>query len=754
MSENATTLSRRAFLLGSGATVGGLWLGLFGRRVRAVAASAPLPGLFPNAFLRIAPDGAVTILCARSEMGQGVRSALPMLIADELGASLDHVTIEQADGDARYGNQNTDGSSSVRGKLDELRRLGAVGRTLLVRAAATQWGVAPEECEARDHTITHSRSKRTLAFAAVVEAAAKLPVPKAKEVRLRPRSELPHLGKAAPHVDAKAMSMGAAHYGADIVLPGMLTAVIARPPSLFDSLASVDSAAALRVPGVKHVVELKSPSGAAGFSPLGGVAVVADNTWAALRGREALVIEWSRGANRDYDSAAYRQSLLATVRGECKPVRSTGDVAKALANATRVVSAEYTVPHLAQAPMEPPAAVASFADGKCEVWAPTQDPQTARNEIADALGIGADKVTVHVTFLGGGFGRKSKPDFIVEAALLSKRVGAPLRVQWTRRDDLAHGYYHTVSAQRFDVAIEGTANDATVVGWRHRTVFPPIRGTFVKLIKTPSAGELAQGASDLPFAVPSFRVEAGEAVGHARIGWMRSVCNIFHGYAVGSFVDELAIATKRDTKAMWLELLGPPRALTPKEAGGSLDNYGASLDEHPIDTGRLRNVIERVTEQSGFAAHTVKDGFAYGLAAHRSFLSYVAVVVKIAARPDGGWRLDEAWVSVDAGTILNRDRVVAQMEGAVVFGLSIFLHGAITMKDGIVEQQNFRDYRLARFSDAPRAIHVDIVASDKPAGGVGEPGVPPVAPAIGNAVFALRGERVRDLPYLRWKKPT
>ena len=743
MSASDSSWTRRSFLSAGASGAAGLWLGLFGSR-RVVASGHATTGLSTSAFLHIALNGTVEIFCARSEMGQGVRSALPLLIADELGADPLQVKILQADGNTRYGNQNTDGSSSVRGVFEELRRIGAVARTLLTTVAATQWQVPFEQCTSSGHAIVHATSGRTLPFSALVERAAQLPVPKSRDVRLRPRSELPHLGKSAPLIDAKAFVTGTAHYGADIRLPAMLIAVIERPPALFDEVESFDAQPALSVPGVKQLITLKGPKGAAGFQPLGGVAVVADNTWAAMRGRAALSVKWKGGPNRDYNSARYRESLLATVRSPCKVVRSSGDVDSAMKSAARILTAEYTMPHLAQAPMEPPAALVHIHDGKCEIWAPTQSPQTAQSEVAQALGIAVQDVLVHVTFLGGGFGRKSKPDFIVEAALIAQQLGAPVRVQWTRKDDLTSGYVHTASAQRLEA---GLSLDGKVVAWRHRTVFPTISSTFSKGANRPSNGELAQGATDLPLFIPNFCVEAGQAQGHTRIGWMRSVCNLFHAYAAGSFVDEIAAARATDPRDTWLELLGPPRLFTAKEAGTKLDNYGASLDEHPIDVGRLRRVIERVTEHSGFVGRKIKDGAAFGLAAHRSFLSYVAVVAKVKAKSDGGFRTEEVWISIDAGTVLNLDRVRAQMEGAVIFGLSLFLHGAITMKGGVVEQHNFRDYRLARIGEAPRQIHVDVVPSDAPPGGVGEPGVPPVAPAIGNALFALTGLRLRDLPY-------
>jgi isoquinoline 1-oxidoreductase beta subunit len=491
------------------------------------------------------------------------------------------------------------------------------------------------------------------------------------------------------------------------------------------------------------------PTAPVAFQPLGGVAVVADHTWAALRGRAALAVTWENGPNAGYDSASYRDQLLAAVRAPGEVVRQVGDVAAALAGAARVVEAEYLVPHLAHAPMEPPAAVARVDAGACEAWGPTQDPQAAQAEIAKALGIGKDKVTVHVTFLGGGFGRKSKPDFFVEAALLAKQVGAPVRVQWTREDEIRHGYYHTVSAQALAAGLDARGD---VVAWRHRLAYPSISATFQTGVTRPSAGELAQGIADLPLAAPNVRVETGEAPAHVRIGWMRSVCNVQQAFAVQSFVGELAAATGRDPRDMLLAVLGRDRVLTAAGQGVErLNNYGGDLGAHPIDVARLRGVIERATDAAGWERRGRGDGTALGLAAHRSFLTYVAVVAKVSRGAAGGVRVDEVWVAVDAGIVVNADRVRSQMEGAVVFGMSSAMHGAITMVHGATEQTNFRDYPIVRMGEAPRAIHVEVVASRKPPGGVGEPGVPPVAPAVANAAFALTGVRCRELPMARTK---
>lgn len=706
------------------------------------ASRTPAPGLAPNVFVHVALDGMVAITVHRSEMGQGIRSTLPVLIADELGADMARVKIVQAVGDEKYGDQNTDGSSSIRGVYEDTRRVGAVPRAMLIAAAAKRWGVKPDTCTARAHAVHHEPTKRTLSFADVVADAAKQKVPKPASVKLRPDADVTRA--FIPLLDAKAYVTGAAKYGADVVLPGMLTAVVARPPVVGGRVLRLDDAKALAVPGVKRVVQLPVPKKPYKFQPWGGVAVIAENTWAAMKGRLALDVEWAHGEHEVYDSDAYREDLRASVNRPGEVVRKVGDVEAALAGAARVVDAEYHVPHLPHAAMEPPAAVARVVDGRCEVWASTQNPQEARTEAARALGISEDEVTVHVTFLGGGFGRKSKADFVSEAVLLAKEAGAPVRVQWTRSDDLRHDYVNTVSTQKLTAGLDAQGK---VVAWRHRTAFPPIASTFDASKNRPSRSDLQQGVLDLALAVPNVQAEACEAAVHTRIGWLRSVYNIFHGFAIGSFVDELAHAKQVDALDAWREVLGPPRTMSLKDLGTpELRNYGASLAEHPVDVGRLLGVLERVAKNAGWSSRGQR---ALGIAAHRSFLAYTAVVASVVTGADGKPHVDEAWIVADVGRPVNVDRIRAQMEGAVVFGVSLALWGGVTMKRGAVVQASFRDHPIARIAQTPRRIHVDVVESTLPPCGVGEPGVPPVAPAIANGWFALTGERARSLPLAR-----
>lgn len=743
-------VTRRGFLTGLGAASAGLALGwrildAGDAAADAAQAAGTAAAVFaPNPFLQIGVDGIVTIICARSEMGQGIRSSLPIVLADELGADPARIRVVQGDADERYGDQNTDGSTSIRNFFEPMRQVAATARAMLIGAAAARWHVPAARLTAHDDAVHDPVTRKSLAFGALAAAAAGLPVP--KTAALRPQKELTHLGKELPLRDGADYVTGKAAYAADVRVPGMLTAVIARPPDVFGKVAKLDDHRARAVPGVRHVVTLPAAAPPAGTQPLGGVAVIADHTFAAMRGRAALDIDWEGGPNADYDSERYTDQLLAAVRAPGDTVRKVGDADHALASAARVIEAEYVVPHLTHAPMEPPAALAKIDGDRCEVWTCTQDPQGAQEEVAKALGLPKANVTVHVTFLGGGFGRKSIPDYVVEAALLARAAGAPVRVQWTREDEIRHGYYHTHSAQALAAGLDARGD---VVAWRHRIAFPSISATFAPDKTHPSLGELSQGVIDLPLAVPNVLFQTGAAPQHVRIGWMRSVNNVQHAFATQSFIAELAAATRRDPRDMLLAVLGPRRSLTPEDQGvEKLSNYGAPLTQHPIDVARFHRVIDRVTTAAGWdAAH--KAGRALGLAVHRSFLSYIAVVAQVGKGPRGELRVEEAWIAADAGTIVNADRVRAQLEGAFLFGMTTALHAAITVKHGAVEQRNFRDYPLTRIGEAPRRIHVDLVPSEGPPGGIGEPGVPPVAPAILNAVFALTGERVRTLPMLR-----
>ena len=746
------TTSRRDFLRNSAfAGAGGAFVLAFGGKpLRAMAARANdlehfTQAFQPSAWLYIYEDGSVTIISHRSEMGQGIRTTLPTVLADELGADWSRVKVVQGDGDVkRYGDQNTDGSASLRHQFSAMRQLGASARQMLEGAAAAQWNVPVSDVTARDHSVVHVSTGRTLGFGALALAAAKQPVPEKASLRLKSSKDFRYIGKHVPGVDLRDITTGRATYGQDVSLPGMRVAVIARPPVYGAIAGAVNDSAALKVSGVEHIIRLKGTPPPSGFSPLGGIAVVARNTYAAMKGRDMLQITWSGGdAHGGYDSVAYRAELMNAVRAPATVVRNEGDVDAALRSAAKVVRADYYAPHLAHAVMEPPAALANVRDGSCEIWACTQSPQDARDEVAKALGMPVDQVTVHVTLIGGGFGRKSKPDFIVEAALLSREIGAPVKVVWTREDEIRHGFYHTVCAQHLEAALDASGRPTA---WLHRTAFPAIGQTFGAPPNAPSSGELSMGITDMPFDVPNVRCESAGKPAHVRIGWFRSVSNVPHAFAVQSFVDELAHAAGRDPREYMLDLIGSPRHLTIATTGGvKVENYGDSLEQYPIDTARLSNVLRVATEKANWG-RTLPAGTGLGLAVHRSFLSYVAAVIEARVGADGTVHVPSVHIAVDCGLAANPDRIRAQMEGAVVMGMSLALFSEITFKDGKAVQGNFNDYRVVRMNESVHETHVHIVESDAPPGGVGEPGLPPIAPALCNAIFAATGKRIRELP--------
>src|SRR5579859_387924 len=493
--------------------------------------------LHPSVYVAVDTDGTTYIVAHRSEMGNGVRTALPRIVADELDADWARVKVVQAPGDEKYGDQDTDGSHSVVSFFVPLREAGATARLMLMRAAAQQWNVPAEECSTELHTVVHKASGKKLGYGELATAASKLDVPKKDELKLKPRSEWRYIGKPAASYDLRDLCTGKAKYGQDTRMDGMLYASVAHPPVLGSTVKSLDDSAVLKVAGVKQTATIDTFKPPVLFQALGGVAVLADNTWAAFQGKKKLQVEWETSSHSVFNSDPYKKELQETARKPGKVVREVGDVDSAFAKGGKIVEAEYYAPLLAHAAMEPPAALAVYRDGKVEAWAPTQSPVGARDAIAAAVGAKKEDVTVHVTLLGGAFGRKSFPDFAVEAAVLSKKIGKPVKVVWSREDDIKFDTYHSVSAMYMKAAL---AADGKPTAWLQRTVFPPIGSTFDAKAVYSDAGELGLGFSDLPFAIPNHRSENGPATAHVRIGWFRSVANIYHAFAIQSFADELA----------------------------------------------------------------------------------------------------------------------------------------------------------------------------------------------------------------------
>ncbi len=706
----------------------------------------------PHVYVAIDPSGLVTIITNRSEMGTGVRTSLPMIVADEMEADWSRVRVAQAPGDEKkYGNQDTDGSRSVRHWVEPMRQCGAAMRAMLEQAAATRWGVAVAEVRAENHKVVHLGSGNMLGYGELARAASALPTPSADSLKLKDPRNFRYIGTGSiPIVDLHDITTGKATYGIDAKIPGMKFAVIARPPVVGGKLVSFDATEALKVPGVEKVVEVRAWPWPSKFMPVGGVAVIARNTGCAIIGRDKLKVVWDNGPNAGYDSVAFRRQMEQTAANACKVVRNDGDAEGALKSAARVVTAQYYVPHLAHASMEPPTAVVNVFQGKagtqCVAYAPTQSPGGCRDDLAKVLDIPVENVTVNVTLLGGGFGRKSKWDYVLEAALLSKATGAPIKVVWTREDDILHDFYHTVSVERIDAGVDASGK---VIGWRHRSVAPTIKSTFQAGADYEAPFELGMGLVDNPFNIPNLRCENGRCEAHTRIGWFRSVSNIPHAFAVQSMVGEIAAALGRDPKDVLLELLGPDRIVDPRKSPDVADywNYGDPFETYPIDTGRLRRVTEIAAEQAGWDKPLPK-GEGLGIAVHRSFLTYVATVAHVAVDDKGTLRIPRVDTAIDCGFHVNPERIRSQIEGAAVMGLSLTKHGKITFKDGRPEQSNFDGFGVARIDDAPLDVRVHIVPAnwDVPSSGVGEPGLPPFAPALCNAIFAATGKRIRSLP--------
>ncbi len=741
-------VSRRGFLQGI-LSAGGFVLcaSLVPRKLWALdAADVAIDDtvLHPTIFVGIVPDGTVYVVAHRSDMGTGTRTSLPRVVADELDADWARVKVIQALGDAKYGDQDTDGSHSIRDSFDVMRQSGATARFMLVSAAAQQWGVPASECITDPvHTVVHPKTGRKLGYGELASAASKLPVPKKEDLKFKPRSAWHYIGKPSAHYDVEDLCTGKPVFGMDVRREGMVYAAIAHPPVLGGKVKSYDDKATLQVQGVNQTIAIDPFKPPHEFQPLGGVAVIADNTWSAFKGRKKLQVDWDNGPNSTYDSDKFKKEMQETSRKPGKVVRNIGDVDAEFAKGGTIIEADYYTPLLAHVSMEPPVAVAEYRDGKVTAWTCTQNPQGVQDTVAKAVGIKKEDVTCHVTLLGGAFGRKSKPDYVAEAAVLSKKLSKPVKVVWSREDDVKFDYYHTTAAMYLKAAIDSSGKPTA---WLQRSVFPPIGSTFGIDVKLGDNGEMAMGWNNVPFDLPNHRAENGEASAHVRIGWMRSVANVYHAFAVQSFANELAHAAGRDPLDYLLALIGPGRIMK-EDPDPSQDDPSAV--NYPFDTARLRHVTELAAEKAGWGKRKFGKGTGMGIAVHRSFLTYVATVVEVEVSDKGEVRIPRVETVLDAGTIVNPDTVRAQFEGAAVFGTSIARTGEITATSGRINQSNFHDYQVARMNEAPYQTNVHIVESEAPPAGVGEPGVPPFAPALCNAIFAATGKRVRELPLSR-----
>lgn len=690
-------LTRRDFLRITGGSAAALALEAFSRDVARAAPGEAV--LSPSVFLAIDGTGQVTVWCHRAEMGQGVLTSVPMIVAEELDADWSRIQVEQALADPKYGPMVTGGSRSIRSGWQELRAAGAAARHMLVAAAAAEWHVSHESCETDQGYVRHPPSGRAAPYGALAARAASLPVPSRPILKDPKRFRL--LGRGIPRLDVPAKTDGRAVFGIDVRLPGMLRAVLARPPTLSARIADVDAREALAVPGVRTVVRVES-----------GVAVVADTTYAALLGRDALHVRWGQGPHTALDTARIRSALEAAAAKPGPAARDDGDARAALRNSARQLEARYQLPFLPHLTMEPMNCSAQPTERGWEIWAPTQAPDRLREAVARSQGVAPELVTVHTTFLGGGFGRRLESDFAVEAVAVARAARAPVQVLWTRDDDIRHDFYRPASAHHLEAALSG---EGALVAWLHRVAMAPRDPE-----PDPSGvdGRAVEGADRFPYDVANVRVEYARSETPVPVGAWRSVANSQNALAAECFLDELAHAAGQDPYRFRRALLRQaPRHLRVLDLAAKTAGWGEPLPR----------------------------GNALGIAVHDCFGTVVAEVAEVEVAPDGRLRVPRVVCAVDCGFVVNPDTVEAQMEGSVAFALGALLRGEITLERGGVVQRAFRDCQPLRLSETPR-VETRIVPSADAPGGVGEPGVPPLAPAVLNALFAATGVRVRRLP--------
>jgi len=732
------TVTRRAFLKTSAAAGASLVLPFY-LAGKPHTPKSPAASFSPNAWLEISSDGRVKIWCGKSEIGQGVRTSLPMIVAEELCCDWNGVQVIEADLDPKYGDQLTGGSLSVRTSYDHLRKAGAAARELLISAAAAEWNVVHSECRAANGSVTHLATTRSLPFGQLIANAARLEPP--ADPPLKKPEEFHLIGKPTVRTDTLQKVNGSAQFGIDVRVPGMLIASVERCPVYGGTVRKFNGEKVRALPGVRNVLEVKpfhlthqfgetSGPGSRNYS-CAGVAVVADSTWAAMQARKSLEVEWDEGNLAQESTATLREKMVKLASVPAATIRSDGDFEKAHAAAAKKIEAVYELPFLAHATMEPMNCTAHFRDGECELWAPTQVPGAAAESVAKALGIPREKIKLHITFIGGGFGRRLIQDYAVEAALLSRDAAAPVQVVWTREDDIRHDFYRPAAYHVFRAGLDARGN---LVAWKHRASSPSIETFYNGTGISPQAAAQVDTLDfPAPF-VPNFRLEFAVAESGMPLGYWRSVDSSGNQFALSSFFDEAAHAAGRDPVDFLLSMLGPARKI---DLGG---------DRGTLDVARRRRVIELATEKSGWGK-PLPGGRARGIGIGFGWGSFVAQVAEVSCNPSKGTvRVHRVVCAVDCGIAINPLGVEAQMQSAVNFGLAQALKSEITVSNGRVDQSNFHDYEVLRLSDAPAAIDVHIVPSADPPGGCGEPGVPPIAPAVGNAIFVATGKRLRRLP--------
>ena len=739
----STHASRREFLKSSTVGSAGLLLAFY---LPAIASTpdAPEQAFQPNAYIAIDPRGDIRLVVTRSEMGQGVRTALAMILAEELDADWSRVRIEQGDCDSQYGDMTTGGSMSIRSTWDPLRKAGAAARDMLLTAAADTWGVAKVECSATGGSVVeHKKTGRKITYGQLAMKAGSVPVP--KDVPLKDPKDYRIVGTTRARVDGQHIVIGEAHYGIDTKVPGMLYAVVARPPVFGGKVKKFDATRALAVPGVKKVFEVpqvempplfgedRKPDSGHQHYLWGGVAVVADSTWQAIAGRRALTIDWDNGPGAEESSEKQRATLAELLKTPGKELKKIGDPDAAIISAAKTVAADYQTPFLAHMTMEPVNCTASVREGKCEVWAPTQNPNGMATALASVLHLPQSALTIHITLIGGGFGRRLCIDYGVEAALIARSAAAPVKVIWTRDDDIRHDYYRPISHHRLRAGLDAQGQ---VTSWLHHIAAPSTDSTFLGG-EVPDTGGTEIAGTGLPNGtVGNYSLQQSFLHTAVPRGYWRAVDTNWNHFAVQCFIDEIAAATGKDPLALRRQLIA-----TKQKPAGQGDNEG----ETPVNVDRLLGVLNLVAEKSDWGK-PLPAGRGRGIAGLYGFGSYVAHVAEVTVEKDGTLHVDRVVVAVDCGQVINPDLVAAQIEGGVVFGLTSALYDEITIQNGQVQQTNFDNYPMLRIAEMPK-VEVHLVPSHEPPGGIGEPGVPSTAPAVANAIYAATGKRLRRLPF-------
>ncbi len=720
------SVSRRAFIAGTTVAGAGLILGvrLPGSLLLAQEGKKPLPNPF-DAWVHVKPSGEISLVVAKSEMGQGIRTGLAMILAEEAEVDLNSVTVVQAETRPDiYTHLGTGGSGSTMENYEPLRRAGATVRLLMITAAAAGWNVPTGQCVVKNGVVLHRSSSRRATYGDLIEAAVKLPIPDPKTVPLKDEAQFTLIGHPVPRVDIPAKVNGSAQFGLDVRLPEMLFAVVARCPTFGGKPAHFDAAPAKATPGVLDVFEI--PALGNGMFTAGGIVVVADSTWTAIKARRTLQITWDNGPSASESSDALSEALRAAAAKPGKRVRDDGDVEAALAKSSKPIEAVYELPFLAHATMEPMNITINARANDCEVWAPTQSPDWVQRTVAQMLGMPAEKVIVHTTLMGGGFGRRYMADYPAEVAQIAKVLQKPVQLVWTREDDMTHDFYRPASCHHMRGAVDANGHPSA---WAHTIASTSIRGFWDPKAKAEESE--VGGAQQMPYAIPNVRLDYNPAASSVPRAWWRSVENSFNGFAVESFIDELAAAAGQDPFHFRKALLVKQKTTKPP-------------GDDDVNPERLRAVLELAAAKSGWEKPLPK-GKGRGIATFSSFGSYFAEVAEVSVAEDKTFTIDRIVAAVDCGPVVNPESVRSQTEGAIIYGLSAALKNAITIKNGAVEQTNFDGYDPIRINEAP-PIEVYLAPNGDDPGGMGEPALPPIAPAVANAIFAATGQRLRKLP--------